>query len=43
MASLIPETVPEESFPGEADHLGIPLEGFRPKVADPELTTRDGG
>lgn len=31
------------SFPGEADHLGIPLEGLRPRVAEPELITRVGG
>lgn len=49
MASLIPVTGPGvplgsfPSFPGEADHLGIPLEGFRPRVADPELITRVGG
>ena len=30
MASLIPETALEESFPGEADHFGIPLDGFLP-------------
>ena len=41
MASLIP--VPCASFPGEADHLGIPLDGLRPNVADPELITRVGG
>ena len=48
MASLIPDTADPgvaggASFPGEADHLGIPLEGLRPRVAEPELITRVGG
>ena len=43
MASLIPETALAESFPGEADHFGIPLDGFLPSVADPDVMTRLGG
>merc|ERR1719312_823805 len=34
---------PRVSLPGEADHLGIPELGFRPRVAEPELITRVGG
>ena len=34
---------PRDSFPGEADHFGIPELGFRPRVAEPELITRPGG
>ena len=34
---------PSDSFPGEADHLGIPELGFLPRVAEPELITRLGG
>lgn len=32
-------TLPEFSLPGEADHFGIPLLGFLPSVAEPELIT----
>ena len=45
MRSAVPGLPPPapapNSFTGEAvDHLGIPLLGFRPSVAEPELITR---
>ena len=35
--------LPALSLLGEADHLGMPLLGFLPRVAEPELMTREGG
>ena len=35
--------LPALSLLGEADHLGMPLLGFLPRVADPELITLAGG
>ena len=35
--------LPGLSLLGEADHLGMPLLGFLPRVAEPELMILDGG
>ena len=40
---VIKSELPALSLLGEADHLGMPLLGFLPRVAEPELITRDGG
>ena len=40
---VIKSELPALSLLGETDHLGMPLLGFLPRVAEPELITRDGG